>query len=107
MKLYDIRCLRRELEEYRALLDCLPPAGSWRSAALEQRLRRTADRLAEELWSISKFITEIPDPELRLIFELRYFRGYTWREVAEHLPTLLSADGARMKHDRYLKGKHQ
>ena len=101
----DIRCLRREIEEYRLLLDQLPPGGSWRTAALEKRLRRIADRLAEELWEISKWIADIPDPELRLIFELRWFRGFSWAEVAENLPTALSADGARMKYSRYLKSK--
>ena len=101
--LEDVRVLRRELEEYQALLNALPDCGTWRTEALEKKLRRTADRLAEKLWEITKFITEIPDAELRLICELRYFRGCTWSEVAKKLPTYLSADGARMKHDRYLK----
>ena len=101
--LEDVRILRKELEEYQSLRALLPDCGSWRSDALEQKLRRTADRLAERLWEITKWIAEIPDGELRLIFELRYFRGYTWHQVASELPTYLSADGARMKHDRYLK----
>lgn len=99
----DVRILRKELEEYQALRDLLPDCGAWRSRALENRLRRTAERLAEQLWEITKLISEIPDPEIRLIFELRYFRGCSWQEVAKELPTCLSADGARMKHDRYLK----
>ncbi len=102
MRFSDVRYLRGELEEYQALLSCLPTAGTWRVSALEKKLQKTADRLAGELWEISKEIAEIPDPELRLIFEMRYFRGYTWSEVAGNLPTALSADGARMKHNRWL-----
>ena len=102
--MHDVRCLRAELEECTTLLRALPKgAATWRVSALKKRLERTADRLAEELWEISKLIESIEEPELRLIFELRYFRGYTWNEVSAHLPTVLSADGARMKHDRYLK----
>lgn len=103
MRLCDVRLLRQEMEEYRQLAAFLPEKGNWQTSALQKKLRRTAEQLASELWEISCFIGEMEDPELRLIFELRYFRGYTWREVAAHLPTLLSADGARMKHDRYLK----
>lgn len=105
MQLSDVRLLRRELEEYKELREVLPRAGSWQTAALERKLQRLADTLAAELWQITCFIAEIPDPELRLIFELRYFRGCSWREVAAGLPTLLSPDAARMKHDRYLKMK--
>ena len=102
----DVRCLRRELEECNALLEALPKdAATWRVSAMKRKLERLADRLAKELWEIAKLLEGIDDPELRLIFELRYFRGYTWNEVAAHLPTILSADGARMKHDRYLKKK--
>lgn len=103
MTLCDVRYLRREMEEYRILTEQLPTAGTWQTAALQRRLLRTADDLAAQLWEITKFIAEIPDEELRLIFELRYFRGYTWAEVAKALPTALTADGARMKHDRWLK----
>lgn len=100
----DVRCLRAELEECKALLEAFPAGcGGWQAAALRRKLERLCDRVAKELWEISKCIEAIDDPELRLIFELRYFRGYTWHEVATHLPTILSADGARMKHDRYLK----
>ena len=102
----DVRCLRRELEECNALLATLPQdAPGWETAALRRKLHRLTERLAAELWEITKIIEGIDDPELRLIFELRYFRGYTWHEVATHLPTIMSGDGARMKHDRYLHGK--
>ncbi len=103
MRLYDVRYLRQELEEYEQLLEQLPDSGSWKTAALEQKVQRMADRIAEELWEIACYIAKIPDPELRLIFELRYFKGFSWSQVAESLPTVLSSDGVRMKHDRYLK----
>lgn len=103
MKLSDVRFLRRELEEYRALQRCLQRAGGWREAAITRRIEALSARLAEELWGVTRLIADIPETELRLIFELRYFRGLTWEEVAAELPTRLSPDGARMKHDRYLK----
>ena len=103
MQVAQIKYLRRELEEYRLLLNQLPTAGGWQLRAFRLRQQRAADRLASELWEISKLIAEIQDPELRLIFQLRYFRGYTWAQVAEELPTALTPDGARVKHNRYLK----
>ena len=103
MQVSHIKYLRRELEEYRLLLEQLPAGGGWQAQAFRRRQQRAADRLAAELWEISKVIADIKDPELRLIFQLRYFRGYPWAQVAEELPTALSADGARLKHDRYLK----
>lgn len=105
MRPSDIKILRRELEEYRALQSCLALGNGWRERALERNLARRAESLAAALWEVSCQIAAIPDPEVRLIFELRYFRGLSWSEVAEALPTRLSADGARMKHDRYLKKK--
>lgn len=103
MQISHIKYLRRELEEYRLLIESLPAEGGWQARAFRVKQQKAADRLAAELWQISKVIAEINDPELRLIFQLRYFRGYSWAKVAEELPTTLSADGARMKHNRYLK----
>ena len=62
-------------------------------------------RLEKSNSAYEVLISELDDPELRLIFELRYFRGMRWREVAAHLPTDLSADAARMKHDRFMKAR--
>ena len=103
MQVSHIKYLRRELEEYRLLLCQLPESGGWQAQVFRRRQQQAAERLAAELWEISKVIAAIDDPELRLIFQLRYFHGYPWKRVAEELPTTLSADGARMKHDRYLK----
>lgn len=103
MQVSRINYLRKELEEYRLLLDALPEGGGWQAKAFRQKQQKAAEQLAAELWEISKMMEAIKDPELRLIFQLRYFRGYPWPRVAEELPTTLSADGARMKHDRYLK----
>lgn len=104
IRLPDVRLLRRELEEYDCLLARLPEEqDQWKAAAWEKKLQRHAAILADKLWEVTKLIAAIPDEELRLIFELRYFRGYSWAEVAEGLPTHLSAGAARMKHDRYLQ----
>ncbi len=103
MQVSHIKYLRKELEEYRLLLASFPEGGGWQAQVFRKKLQKAAEHLAAELWEISKVIGAIDDSELRLIFQLRYFRGYTWARVAEELPTTLSADGARMKHDRYLK----
>lgn len=103
MRPCDIKLIRRELEEYRSLQQCVALGRGWRERALEQKLARRTAALAEAVWQVTCALNAIPDPELRLIFELRYFRGLTWEEVAEELPTKLSPDGARMKHDRYIK----
>ncbi len=100
MKPIDVRYLRRELEEYRRLAE-LMPEGGWRTAALEKRIQRQADQLAEYLWQITKELAKIEDPELRLICELRHFRGYSWAEVADALPVKISPSAARMKYTRY------
>ncbi len=103
IEMNHIKYLRRELEEYRALSKCMELGGGWRSKAMQLRISRLTEELADQLWEISKLIAEIEDAELRLIFELRYYRGLSWAEVASALPTKLSPDAARMKHQRYLK----
>ena len=103
MQVSHVKYLRRELEECRLLLEQLPSECGWQCQAFRRRQQRAAERLASELWEISKFIEGMEDPELRLIFHLRYYKGYRWAEVARELPTALSADAARVKHDRYLK----
>ncbi len=103
VKMEDIRYLRQELEEFRQLAELLPEKGCWRTAALQQKLYRTAEDLAERLWAITKLIQGMEDAELRLIFELRYFRGYTWAQVAAALPVRLTPDAVRMKHDRFIR----
>ena len=107
MKQTDVKVLRRELEEYRRLAELMPKGGGWRTAALTEKLHRQAEQLAEYLWEITKMIAKIEDPEIRLIFELRYFRGYTWSEVAEALPVRLTSSAVRMRHDRYIKKNTQ
>ena len=102
MNLPDVRFIRRELEEYQQLLSIMPQDGEWKTAAWRKKLHRHATILADSLWEVTKFIATIPDSELRLIFELRYFRGLTWEQVAAEMPPRLSPNGARMKHDRYL-----
>lgn len=108
MRLPDVRLIRRELIEYNRLLEMLPQdLQEWQTAAWERKLQRHAAILADELWEVTKLIAAIPDEELRLIFELRYFRGFSWTQVAAELPTHLSPGGVRMKHDRYLGGLSQ
>ncbi len=102
MKLCDVRILRREMEECRRLEKELPFCQSIEARALAKNLRRRCEELAVWLWEIAQFIEKIEEPELRLIFEFRYFRGWSWRRIADELPTKLSADGVRMKHRRYL-----
>ena len=103
MQAAHIKYLRRELEEYRSLMQCLDAGESWQAQVLRLRHRQTADALAAQLWEASRMIERIEDTELRLILELRYFRGYTWQQIACSLPVRLSADGVRVKHDRFMR----
>ena len=45
MQLTDVRYLRRELEEYRALAQSLPEGGCWHTVALEKKLLRQAENI--------------------------------------------------------------
>ena len=102
MKLCDLRLLRRELAEFQRLEAEWRGSTSLMSRRLEKHLHRRREELAAVLWELSKFIAEIGDPELRLIFELRYLRGLDWGAIAEELPTKMTPDSVRMKHNRHL-----
>ncbi len=51
---------------------------------------------------IEKFITNIPDSELRQIFSYYYKDNLTWNEIAPKLAKVYIPDSIRRKHDRYL-----
>lgn len=75
-------------------------------AYLEQLLAEHMRRAICELLRLQRFIGEIPDSEMRLIFYYRYIKGLSWNAVAfrmgghdEQIP--------RKKHDRYLREQAQ
>lgn len=55
--------------------------------AQEQALRSSGQ-------AVARFVDGIPDARTRLVFRLRFVRGLTWKEVADHLGQYQSADGA-------------
>ena len=60
-------------------------------------------RAAAQLSEIEEYIAGIEDSELRLIFQLRYVDGLSWLHVALRIGKDYTADGCRMRHDRFLK----
>ena len=55
-----------------------------------------------KLNKIESFIDKLPTSRLRLIFEYRYIKQYTWRKIAYKLGNT-SEDSVRMEHDRFFK----
>lgn len=51
-------------------------------ADLKERIRYLEAEIEAEELEVSRFIAEIPDEQLRVVFRLRFIRGLTWGEVA-------------------------
>ena len=47
------------------------------------------------------FIEDIKDPEISLIFRLKYINGMSWREIGDEMH--MSYNTARRKHKKYLQ----
>jgi hypothetical protein len=70
----------------------------------ERRLRRKLEELMDKREEIEEYISTIPDSQARMIFQLRYVNGLSWRQVAAHIGGGNTTDGVRMIHNRYLEG---
>ena len=68
---------------------------------LERRMKDLQDMRAE----IFEWVEGIEDSLLRQIIVLRHVNGLSWRQVAREIGGGNTADGVRMIHDRYLRGK--
>ena len=56
-----------------------------------------------ELAKLERFIGDIPDSLTRQIYTLRHVDGLRWAAVAYRVGGGNTADGVRMRHDRYLR----
>lgn len=72
---------------------------------LKEKLQRRVDDLIDLVVEINEYIETIDDSLLRQIITLRHVNGLTWDQVAASIGGGNTADGVRMIHDRYLRGK--
>ena len=56
-----------------------------------------------ELAKLERFIGDIPDSLTRQIYTLRHVDGLRWAAVAYRVGGGNTADGVRMRHDRFLR----
>ena len=52
---------------------------------------------------LERYIADIPDSNLRMIFTLRFINGLSWVQLAFSIGGDCTADGARMACNRYIK----
>lgn len=55
---------------------------------------------------IIAYISEIPDPQTRQMFELRFLKGLKYHQVAMQLDGGMSASCVKMRIGRYMKRKY-
>jgi len=72
---------------------------------LKRKLQRRVDDLQDLRAEIFEWVESIEDSLLRQIIILRHVNGLTWDQVAASIGGGNTADGVRMIHDRYLRGK--
>ena len=68
--------------------------------ARTERLRGEIEGREE---SAAAFIGGIEDAQTRLIFRLRFMRGYSWKEIARTLGGGNTVSGVKMRYARYIK----
>lgn len=74
----------------------------------KKQLEIACDNLHEMLHEVEKFIEEIPNPNIRIIFRLYYIDNLTWLQVARRMQSMFpkrkyTAESCKQKHYRYLK----
>lgn len=63
------------------------------------------ERLLEQQTKVEEFIDKLPTSRLRMIFEYRYFRNYSWIKVAYSIGGQATERSVRAEHDRFLEKK--
>ena len=70
-------------------------------------LSSRAERLRGEIQgreaSAAAFINGIEDNQTRLIFRLRFLRGYTWKQIARTIGGGNTVSGVKMRYARYME----
>lgn len=72
-------------------------------ADLKALLDLNLKKIFFELNRLNRYIGNIEDAEMKLIFSLRYLHGMSWREISKSIGTLGDGSTERKKHNRYLK----
>lgn len=70
-------------------------------AEIEEHIEQTEREILAEEPRIAAFIETITDARTRLVFRLRFLRGFTWKEVAGVLGRYSTEDTARATCYRY------
>lgn len=71
-------------------------------ADLKERIRYLENEIEVEEQEVTRFITSIPDEQLRIIFRLRFLRGLTWGEVAAVVGGRNTEEAVKSSAYRYL-----
>ena len=71
-------------------------------ADLESDIADLETLVAESEVEVKKFISEIKDIQTKMVFRLRFCRGYTWKEVAKVLGGGNTEDSVKKVCYRYL-----
>lgn len=50
---------------------------------LRRQYQRKLDELTDKAAEINEYISNVPDPEVRMILQCRYINGLTWEEIEE------------------------
>lgn len=74
-------------------------------ADLDADIDRLTVRIDTEAVAVEAWIGSIREPEIRLIFRLRYLRGLMWKEIAGILGVNYSYESVRTLAYRYLRNR--
>lgn len=74
-------------------------------ADLDADIDRLTARISAEAVMVEYWISTVREPEIRLIFRLRYLRGLMWKEIAGILGINYSYESVRALAYRYLRNQ--
>lgn len=74
-------------------------------ADLDADIDRLTARISAEAVMVESWISTVREPEIRLIFRLRYLRGLMWKEIAGILGINYSYESVRALAYRYLRNQ--
>lgn len=126
-ELNELFTLRRDLRSVEELLDAVrsaadvPGVADTSGTPHARKARDTVGNLLAEMDDLSSraehlrgeiqrrevsaaaFIQGIEDNQTRLIFRLRFLRGYTWKRIARTIGSGNTVSGVKMRYARYME----
>ena len=72
-----------------------------------QMLENAIQEKIEQSIKINAYILDVEDPQLRQIMFLRFVKRLSWQAVANRIGGGNTADGVRMRCNRYVKNKNK